>query len=216
MTTNDEQRTNGNIPVRVTQADIDQATVNNSSRCVVATAIARSIPDATRVSVDVQAIRFTSGGKRHTFLTPPTVAGYVVAFDAGEELRPFRFVLRSDQHMVVRPKKPPLTPAGRTTDRTKSKVRNAKKAVERAEARADALKSAGASPSEVKRAEAKVAEKLEVVNEAEDKRAAVMAAYSGQPKYEPADKSLPMTTPQVFKRNERVYGMRLLRINQAR
>ena len=212
--TDNEKRTNGNIPVRVTRDDIDKALVKSSSRCVVATAIARSIPDATRVSVDVQAIRFTSGGNRHTYLTPPTVAGYVVAFDAGEELRPFRFVLRTDQHLVVRPQKPPLTTAGKVTDRTKSKVRAAKDSAKRATAKLDTLKAAGAAPVEVKRAEAKVAEKREVVSEAEAERAAVMAAYTGQRKYEPADKSLPMTTPQVFKRNERVYGMRLLRINQ--
>ena len=45
--------------VEVTEEDISKAQRNNSYKCVVAQAIARTIPDATRIEVDTQAIRFT-------------------------------------------------------------------------------------------------------------------------------------------------------------
>lgn len=203
-----------NISIQVTQTDIDKAIVKDSSRCVVATAIARAIPDAKRISVDVQAIRFSSGGKRHTYLTPPTVAGYVVAFDAKDPIHPFRFTLRSDQHILTRTAKPPKTTAGKAGDAARQSVVNAKAAVKRAETKAARLKADNAPPAQVKRAAAEVEAKRDTVAEREAARQSVMAAYADQPKYEPTDTSLRPAIPKVFKRKERQYGMRQLRINQ--
>jgi hypothetical protein len=204
-----------NTSIQVTQADIDKAIVKNSARCVVATAIARSIPEAKRIAVDVQAIRFsTTDGQRHTYLTPPTVAGYVVAFDAGEEIHPFRFTLRSDQHMLTRTANGPSTTAGKETDRARKAVTAAKTSVKRAEAKVSELRTQKAPPAQIKRAEAAVADKRDAVAEREEARRSVIAAYKGQARSMPKDKSLPPPIPKVFKRKERQYGMRMLRINQ--
>jgi hypothetical protein len=205
-----------NISIRVTQADIDKAIVKNSSHCVVATAIARSIPDANRIVVDVQAIRFSTRTKaqRHTYLTPPVVAGYVVAFDAGDPIHPFRFTLRSDQHMLTRTDKGPATTAGKETDRTRQAVSRAQRSVKRAEAKVSQLRTQKAPAVQISRAETAVTAKRAVVAEREEARESVLAAYEGQRRSEPKDKSLPPPIPKVFKRKERSYGIRLLRINQ--
>ena len=62
-----------NTEVAVTQEDIDHALRKDSSRCVVATAIARVFPKASRIVVDVHSIKFTDGPRRYTYLTPPKV-----------------------------------------------------------------------------------------------------------------------------------------------
>lgn len=67
-----------------TQADIDQGVRDSSAHCIVATALGRQIPEATRISVDAQTIRFSVGDERLVYLTPPTVGAYVIAFDAGD------------------------------------------------------------------------------------------------------------------------------------
>ena len=83
--------------IEVTADDIAQATRSDSVRCVVVQAVARSIPDATRIDVDLQAVRFTIGDQRLLYLTPYTVQGYIVAFDAGDDIIPFGFRLQNPQ-----------------------------------------------------------------------------------------------------------------------
>ena len=80
--------------VKVTEKDIERAQRNDSYTCVVAQAIARTLPDATRIEVDTQTIRFTRNNARYVYLTPWAVYGYVVGFDAGDEIVPFTFQLR--------------------------------------------------------------------------------------------------------------------------
>jgi hypothetical protein len=87
------------VTIKVNQNDIDRAIRADSSHCVVARAVARSVPDATRIEVDTQTIRFTSRGKRFAFLTPLTVQGYVAAFDAGDPISPFQFQLRDPMEL---------------------------------------------------------------------------------------------------------------------
>lgn len=87
------------ISIEVVQRDIDRAIRADSSHCVIATAVARAVPDATRVEVDTQTIRFTSNGKRLAYLTPLVVQGYVVAFDAGDPIAPFSFKLRDPMEL---------------------------------------------------------------------------------------------------------------------
>jgi hypothetical protein len=85
--------------IEVTDAYIERARKNDSYRCVVAQAIARTIPDATRIEVDVQTIRFTVEDERRLYLTPYVVQGYVVAFDAGDPVVPFKFQLRDPKRL---------------------------------------------------------------------------------------------------------------------
>lgn len=81
--------------IHVTEGDIANGLRNNSYHCAVSCAIARQIPDAKYVSTDIQTIRFSlaEAGERVTYLTPPDVQQYVIAFDAGDVLRPFTFTL---------------------------------------------------------------------------------------------------------------------------
>lgn len=204
------------LEISVTQADIDRAITKNSSRCVVASAIARSIPDASRIQVDVQTVRFSVGGERYVYLTPYGVAGYIVAFDAGDKIHPFRFRLRQDQEVKVRQRN--RTEAGKQRLRTR---KNEKTAQQRLELAAEQLNekltdpdAPSPSPAELKQFRAKVKAAQGDVRKAREEREAVMAAYEGEKDFEPGDTSLPRPTPKVFKRSERVYGMRLLRINQ--
>lgn len=101
------------IAVRVTQADIDRAHRNDSYKCVVAQAIARTIPEATRVEVDTQSIRFTVADERRLYLTPWQVQAYVIAFDAGEPIEPFHFTLTGHKRLHRRVR----TEAGKAAER---------------------------------------------------------------------------------------------------
>lgn len=80
--------------IEVTQDAIDKAIRQDSARCVAAQGIAKSIPDAHRITVDTQTVRFTIGDVRLQYLTPASLADYVVRFDAGDRIAPFRFRLR--------------------------------------------------------------------------------------------------------------------------
>jgi hypothetical protein len=93
--------------VEITETDIEKAKQNDSYKCVVAQAIARTFPDAHHIEVDTQTIRFTEG--------------YVVAFDAGEAIEPFTFQLR--QPVPVRQKR--RTKAGRLASRAGNRARRA-------------------------------------------------------------------------------------------
>jgi hypothetical protein len=193
--------------IEVTQHDIDRAKVNDSSRCVVATAVARSIPGASRISVDVQTIRFTLSGERFVYLTPPAVTGYVIAFDAGEEIHPFRFRLRQDQELRVR--RQTATEPGKAKKKARNEVAAARRKAEQAE-------QAAASP-EASAADKRAArEARRALADTEAERAAVMAAYAGQPAYETDDPALPPPTMRMHKARQRHYGHREMRINQAR
>lgn len=190
--------------IDVTQADIDRARVKDSSRCVVATAIGRSIPAASRISVDVQTIRFTIAGERFVYLTPPAVTGYVIAFDAGDKIHPFRFRLRRDQELRVRAKT--KTAAGKADDKTRRATRKARQTLDEAEQKAR-REATNASRRAVRQARNALAE-------AEAERAAVMAAYTEQPRYETDDMTLPPPTKRMHKARQRHYGHREMRINQ--
>lgn len=92
--------------IKVTQDDINEGVRDQSAHCIVATAIGRQIPDATRISVDVQDIRFTIGEERLVFPTPRSVAAYVIAFDAGDfdQIKPITVVLRDGRVMERKPR----------------------------------------------------------------------------------------------------------------
>lgn len=81
--------------IEVTEREGAQGVVRSGTKCMVALAIARRIEDAKHIMVDMQTIRFTraSTGERLVFLTPDRVAQYIVDFDAGDPIDPFRFRL---------------------------------------------------------------------------------------------------------------------------
>jgi hypothetical protein len=186
------------INVEVTEADIERAHKNDSYKCVVAQAVARIVPDATHVDVDTQTIRFTrqETGERLIYLTPYAVQGYVIAFDAGEAIEPFSFQLRNPIPASRRAK----TSAGRTAHRVAQKARR-----QAAQARSTQVSSSGDEDG---------------VTESPEPREAAKAAYA---EARATQKKAPTTAsvragrkppPRVFKKKRRVYGHRVLRINQ--
>jgi hypothetical protein len=82
--------------VEVTDADIQHGVRDDSFHCVVAVAIARTIPEAAYFNVNDKTIRFSlvNQRKRLRYVTPDKVSQYVTAFDAGDVLHPFTFQLR--------------------------------------------------------------------------------------------------------------------------
>jgi hypothetical protein len=195
--------------VEVTQDDIDQAEPKDSSRCVVATAVARAFPRASRIQVDVYGIKFTIGERRHTYLTPPKVHEYIVAFDAGDTIHPFRFSLSDDARVTHRRKL--RTDHGKEVDRAQRKARYAEKAAEKVASDANATDAQRAIARE--RAAAAQAERrlAEVRANAEPKSATEDIPESEVPKDKQVDGQ---HNHRVFRRGkERVYGARVLRVN---
>jgi hypothetical protein len=94
--------------IEVTPLDIEKAIQNDSYQCMVAQAVRRTIPEATRIMVDMRTIRFSLEGCRLQYLTPTDVAQYVVDFDAGDAIEPFKFGLRKPH--VTRPGKARVDP----------------------------------------------------------------------------------------------------------
>lgn len=197
------------IRVEVTQDDIDRAMRSDSSRCVVAQAVARTVPHATRISVDIQTVRFTDGdGVRRVYLTPTAVEQYVVGFDAGDEIKPFAFGLYESQRVNV-PRKAKST-AGRKRDAAADSVKRATRALAKINADPEA--------SEAQRIVA-----AERVAAAEQARAETYANTQGEPWHPPAEERRPPEMEGVItaKRapakgagsNERKYGHRVLRLN---
>ena len=102
MTSEPSEITKKRHGIKVTEQDIAWGVKGNSSRCMVSRAIAQSIPDAMRIEVDTQTIRFTTPEGRFAFLTPFAVQQYVVAFDAGDPIKPFQFQLRNGMKLRQR------------------------------------------------------------------------------------------------------------------
>lgn len=92
---------NTEMEIEVTQQDCDDGCRGTERYCVVATAIARLKPDANRIEVNVNTIRFSikEGNKtlRLAYRTPAAVQSYIRAFDAGEVAKPMKFTLTKPQ-----------------------------------------------------------------------------------------------------------------------
>jgi hypothetical protein len=187
------------INVEVTERDIERAHRNDSYLCVVAQAIARTVPDATRLEVDTQAIRFTRSGTRYLYLTPYAVQGYIVAYDAGDKIEPFAFQLRDPK--IIR--RTVNTEAGKAIDRARTRQK-------RAEASPAPPEGRGGKPPVA--ASKKAATGAPQAGELE----AVKAAYADAQKSRkvPDGGEGRRAPPRVFKKKMRMYGHRLLRINQ--
>jgi hypothetical protein len=195
--------------IDVTQEDIDQALRKDSSRCVVATAVARAFPKASRIQVDVYGIKMSIGDRRHTYLTPPKVHEYIVGFDAGDTIHPFRFSLDDTARVTHRRKL--RTDPGKEVDRARTAERYAKKVA----AKIEAEETATPAKREVAREKVAAAEARRRVVEAEAK-AQPKSVMEDIPESEvPREKVVDgQRNHRVFRRGkERVYGARVLRVN---
>jgi hypothetical protein len=210
----DEAKRRSRINIDVSERDIERARRNDSYTCVVAQAIAHAVPDATHLEVDSQTIRFTRGGIRYLYLTPYAVQGYIVAFDAGDEIRPFSFQLR-DPRKIRRHLR---TEAGKAIERARIRDKRRPKAApagtvngEGKSAVADTKASATA-----KKPAAAGAKKESVISGKAGSLAEVKAAYADATKSKkvPDDGTSRRAPPRVFKKKRRLYGYRLLRINR--
>ena len=92
-----KQRRRTRLTIEVTEADIATAVPKDSGHCAIADAIARQIPGASGVTVDLATIRWSdkAAGKRYTYLTPRTAQVLLLDFDNGDRAacQPFSFVL---------------------------------------------------------------------------------------------------------------------------
>lgn len=189
-------RTPKRLRIDVLEQDIERAHVNDSYKCVVAQAIARTVKTAGRIEVDTQSIRFTVDGERRVYLTPYAVQGYVIAFDAGDPIEPFSFQI-NDPSLARRRIR---TEAGKAADLAGDRARRAAK-------KSQAEPRGGAKPTEVP-----ARDKSEPSEAARAAYEAVRVAYDYAPATMVERGRKP--TPRVFKRKLRTYGHRLLRINQ--
>jgi hypothetical protein len=75
----------------VAQENIECACKKDSHHCMIADALQKAIPSARFIMVDMQSIRFSDIDKarRHIFLTPPEAQQALIAFDQGQEVKPF-------------------------------------------------------------------------------------------------------------------------------
>jgi hypothetical protein len=97
------------VSVTITQELIDDAIKRDSSHCKIAEAIKAAYPGASRISVDLQCIRFSdlAKGERYTYLTPRVAQVGLVNWDQGTKPDPYEFQLRNGQ----------VTAAGRRPNR---------------------------------------------------------------------------------------------------
>ena len=208
--------------ITVTQEDIDRALRRKSGRCVVATAVARSIPDATRVEVDLQTIRFSAEGERRVYLTPPAASGYVIAFDAGDDIHPFAFRLSERHRVNVRQDK--RTPAAKERIRTRARIAKAEHKLGRAQvALEQLLEEDEPDPGQVAAATKKVKDSARQVRTTKSTHRETQLRLEGEPYIDPdmtpdpdTGERRPKPPARAFKTSTRSYGSRQLRINQGR
>lgn len=202
----------GQRRIAVTQEIIDNSTRNQSRHCMVADAMKAAIPDASRIIVDLNTIRLTmKNGHRWAYITPNKVGNYIVAFDAGETIEPFTFVLNDQMRVAIR--RSVATPAGKVKDTAEKAQRDAIKRLAKVENDPDA------TPAQVEVAKEKVAAAAQRLDEATAK-----LAESGGPATRNEKDTLPpdpdtglsqMRGPRrLTYKADRQFGRRVLRENQ--
>lgn len=83
--------------VTVDAETIRTSVPEDSSNCMTAMAIARARPEAKRIEVDVQQIRFTEGELRFVYITPYGVKLKIHEFEDGKLPEAFRFKLGKNE-----------------------------------------------------------------------------------------------------------------------
>lgn len=108
------------ITVSVTQQEIDTAAKADSSHCMIADAIQRTLPECRRISVDLATIRFTDPSKkqRYIYLTPSIAQVSLVRFDQALPVTPFIFKLTSPAQVCSVEQKKPGEPRKKRTTAT--------------------------------------------------------------------------------------------------
>lgn len=200
----------------VTEADIKKSRIDqgegDSFRCMVSTAIARQNDNASKIEVDLQTIRWSDEGGRRVFLTPYEVAGYVVAFDAGEAIHPFRFTLRNPVPALQKKAKT------ETAKRVKHQVGKVWNEQKRERIAAEVLADPNAPADRKAAAAERVAEAPARIEQARQELVEVReeAKASGERhSVERTSEATRLAPPKVYKTKRRVYGQRVLRVNQA-
>lgn len=96
------------VLVAITEEIIAASKQRDSSHCMIAEAVKAAYPDARRVSVDLQTIRFSDPrkGLRFTYLTPRTAQVALVNYDQGKLPPPFAVQLRNGQVTPIASKAP--------------------------------------------------------------------------------------------------------------
>jgi len=87
--------TSPRLIIKVPQDIIETSTQKDSSHCMIAEALARAVPRAKYISVDLATIRFSDpeAGVRYVYLTPRKAQEALLAFDQGERPKPFQIYL---------------------------------------------------------------------------------------------------------------------------
>jgi hypothetical protein len=204
-------RDRSSITVKVTEEDIAKAHIGDSFKCVIAQAIRRQLPSARKIEVDIQTIRWSDDNGRHVFLTPYAAAGYVIAFDAGEDLFPFRFRLRDAVPTV---QKRAISETARAAKRSRDNVNHERQRMKAAET---VLADPKTPSDKAAAAQERVNEGPERIKAAEAMHEDLKAAYkaAGRSMAEERTTETTRRIPTLHKKKRREYGVRALRVNQA-
>jgi len=205
-------RRRSQFDIEVTEGDIEVAHVGDSFNCVVAEAIKRQIPEARKIEVDLQTIRWSDDNGRHVFLTPFEAQGYVVAFDAGDEMHPFWFRLKN---AIPALQTRAVTDAAKAAQKSRGKITRERNAVKRAEA---VLADPDAPEEKVAAARDRLEKGPERVAAAEKSHEDLKDYYHTVGQSISAQRVSEATrpgAPRVFRKlKRRAYGARILRVNQ--
>lgn len=103
--------------LKVDAETIAESCERDSSHCMIAESVRVSFPNAKRISVDLQTIRFSDADKglRYTYLTPRTAQIALIDFDQGRPPEPFE--VRLSGGMVTRAGTLPHVQQARATKR---------------------------------------------------------------------------------------------------
>jgi hypothetical protein len=97
------------MKLTITSTNIEESIRNDAYHCMIASAIKEKIPTARWVFVDVQKIRWTDrvAGQQFFCLTPLPAKRALLAFDKGEDVKPFHFTMPAPQTKPItkRPKR---------------------------------------------------------------------------------------------------------------
>lgn len=136
------------VRLEITQEIIADAVARDSSHCLWAEAVRVAYPEAQRVSVDIQTIRFSDPrkGLRYTYLTPRVAQVSLVQFDQGVLPEPHSVLLRRGQ--VTRMAQKPSIDAPGKRKLTENELRQRRDAAEKGKkglAKASVRKTSGAA-----------------------------------------------------------------------
>jgi hypothetical protein len=83
------------MKLTITSAHIEKSIRNDANHCMIASALKEKIPTARWVAVDLQKMRWTDrvAGKQFVGLTPLPAKRALLAFDKGEDVKPFEFTM---------------------------------------------------------------------------------------------------------------------------